>query len=75
MGNTAINANSDGTTYSRIYIEFPTVDSSGNALFTSDLKGYSKTGELVGCAFNTWDSYSVRRVTGLERMKCRLIRS
>lgn len=44
MGSTAINANNHGSLYSRIYIEFPTVDSNGNALFTSDLKGYTKTG-------------------------------
>lgn len=44
LGSTAINANNHGTLYSRIYIEFPTVDSNGNALFASDLKGYTKTG-------------------------------
>jgi hypothetical protein len=44
MGNTGINANNHGTTYSRIFIEFPTVDSNGNPLFANDLKGYTSTG-------------------------------
>jgi hypothetical protein len=39
-----INAFNDGTTYSRIYIEFPTVDSLGNTLFANNLGGYQKTG-------------------------------
>jgi len=39
-----INANNDATLYSRIYIEFPTVDSAGNPLFASNLGGYTQTG-------------------------------
>lgn len=34
----------DGTQYSRIFIDFPTVDALGNSLFDADLGGYSKTG-------------------------------
>lgn len=68
-----VKANNDGTTYSRIYIEFPTVDSLGNTLFANSLGGYTKTGELVGCYFNTYTSYYVSTAT--DRQKCRLIMS
>ena len=71
--NLLLNSYTHGTKYSRIYIEFPTVDSQGNALFADDLGGYTKTGELVGCAFDSWTTYYVRKVT--DRLKCRLIKS
>jgi hypothetical protein len=64
----------DATLYSRIFIEFPTVDSLGNALFASDLGGYQKTGDIVGCAFDTWTTYYVDPVSGYS-MQCRLIKS
>lgn len=73
LGSTSVNANNHGTTYSRMYIEFPTVDSNGNALFANNLGGYSATGEIVGCAFNTWTSWYVSSVT--SRLMCRLIMS
>lgn len=69
-----INAYNHGTTYSRIYIEFPTVDANGNTLFAKDLGGYANTGDIVGCAFNTWDSYFVTYNSG-TRLMCRLIMS
>jgi len=75
VGTTAVNPNNHATTYSRIYLEFPTVDSNGNALFANDLKGYTKTGEIVGCSFNNWDSYMVGRASSTDRLKCRLIKS
>ena len=68
-----LNSYTHGTKYSRIYLEFPTVDSQGNALFANDLGGYTKTGELVGCAFDSWTTYYVRKTT--DRLKCRLIKS
>ena len=60
--------------YSRIFIEFPTVDSLGNTLFANDLGGYQVTGELVGCVTNTWTTYYVDPVSG-KRIMCRLIKS
>jgi hypothetical protein len=39
-----VNSYTNGGTYSRIFIEFPTVDSLGNRLFADDLGGYTKTG-------------------------------
>ena len=59
--------------YSRIFIEFPTVDALGNALFANDLGGYQTTGEIVGCAFNK-ATYYVNPASGY-RMMCRLIKS
>jgi hypothetical protein len=44
IGSQAVNANNNGVTYSRIYVEFPTVDSNNNPLFAKDLGGYRKTG-------------------------------
>jgi hypothetical protein len=73
IGSQAVNANNNGGTYSRIYIEFPTVDSNNNNLFANNLGGYSQTGEIVGCAFDTWSSYYVSSVT--SRLMCRLIMS
>ena len=32
------------TTYSRIFIDFPTIDTLGNPLFANNLGGYTKTG-------------------------------
>jgi len=69
-----VNAFNDATTYSRIFIEFPTVDSLGNTLFANNLGGYQKTGEIVGCAFDTWTSYTVGAVGGYIPM-CRLLMS
>lgn len=74
LGSTMVRASNDGSTYSRIFIEFPTVDSLGNTLFANDLGGYQKTGEIVGCAFNTWSTYYTSAVSG-KRMMCRLIMS
>lgn len=70
---TAFNANNHGTTYSRIFIEFPTVDSNNNLLFAKDLGGYANTGDIVGCAWNTWSSGYVTAAT--SRLLCRLIMS
>jgi len=39
-----VNANNHGSTYSRIFIEFPTVDSNGNPLFAGNLGGYTSSG-------------------------------
>ena len=69
-----VNAFNDGTRYSRMYIEFPTQDSLGNTLFSNNLGGYQKTGDIVGCAFNTWDTYYIRPAGGY-RLMCRLIMS
>ena len=44
IGAQAVNANNNGATYSRIYVEFPTVDSNNNPLFAKNLGGYTKTG-------------------------------
>ena len=66
------NAYNHASTYSRMYIEFPTVDSSGNALFAKDLGGYANTGDIVGCAFDTCDSNYVTFNSG-TRLMCRLI--
>ena len=74
LGSTMVNAFNDGTMYSRIFIEFPTVDSLGNQLFANDLGWYQKTGELVGCVFDTWSTYYARPVTSY-RLQCRLIMS
>lgn len=68
-----LNSYTDSTRYSRIFVEFPTVDSAGNALFANNLGGYTKTGEYVGCAFDTWNTYYVGSIT--DRLKCRLIMS
>jgi hypothetical protein len=73
VDSTTVNANNHATLYSRIYIEFPTVDSRGNPLFANNLGGYTKTGELVGCFFDTWSTYYVTSATG--RLQCRLIMS
>ena len=69
-----VNAFNHGSMYSRIFIEFPTVDSLGNTLFANDLGGYQKTGELVGCVFDTWTTYYTDPVSGY-RLQCRLIKS
>lgn len=71
IDSTAVNANNNGGTYSRIFIEFPTVDYNGDALFDKDLGGYSKTGDIVGCAWNTWSNNYVTAAT--SRLLCRLI--
>lgn len=44
LGSTMLNAYNHGSLYSRIFIEFPTVDSLGNTLFANDLGGYQVTG-------------------------------
>ncbi len=44
IGAQTVNANNNGATYSRIYVEFPTVDSNNNPLFAKNLGGYTKTG-------------------------------
>lgn len=64
----------DGTIYSRIIIEFPTVDSLGNAVFSNALGGYTNTGDPVGCYFDTAGSY-VNASSNSVPMTCRLIRS
>ena len=69
-----VNAFNDGSMYSRIFIEFPTTDSLGNTLFANNLGGYQKTGEIVGCAFDTWSTYYIGPVGGYRAM-CRLIMS
>lgn len=69
------NSNSDATTYSRIWVEFPTRDKQGNRLFDDVLKGYSKTGDFVGCAFNNATQYVKAANIALSPMKCRLIKS
>ena len=74
LGSTMVNAYNNGGTYSRMFIEFPTKDALGNTLFANDLGGYKKTGEYVGCAFNTWSTYYTRSVSG-KHLKCRLIMS
>ncbi|CAM6005532.1 unnamed protein product [Sphagnum balticum] len=70
---TTVNANNDGTTYSRIYIEFPTVDSNGGPLFANNLGGYTVTGEMMGCFFFFPNSSYVTAATG--RLQCRMILS
>lgn len=60
--------------YSRIFIEFPTVDNQNNKLFLSNLGGYTKTGDYVGCYFNTSGTNYVKPLNG-KLMKCRLIKS
>ena len=70
-----VNANNDATLYSRIFVEFPTLDANGNALFAADLGGYANTGDPVGCSFE-WSSgtdYRVKAATSV--MMCRLIKS
>jgi hypothetical protein len=74
IDSTTVNANNNGGTYSRIFIEFPTVDYNGNTLFAKDLGGYAKTGDIVGCAWDTWDSYYVTMAAS-SRLLCRLIMS
>lgn len=73
IGSQTVNAYSNAGTYSRIYIEFPTVDSNNNPLFAANLGGYSQTGDIVGCAFDTWSNNYIRSSGG--RMMCRLIMS
>ena len=43
-------------------------------MFANDLGGYQKTGELVGCVFDTWTTYYNDPVSGY-RTQCRLIMS
>ena len=50
------------------------MDSNGGTLFANNLGGYTKTGEIMGCAFNTWDNYFMVN-NGVDRLKCRLILS
>lgn len=73
VDSTAFNANNNPTTYSRIFIEFPTVDANNNPLFSNNLGGYAQTGDPVGCAWDTWTSGNVNAAT--SRLLCRLILS
>lgn len=66
-------SNNDGSTYGRILFEFPTVDTLGNSLFASDLGGYTKTGELVGCYMYPFNGTYINSVSA--NLKCRLIKS
>jgi hypothetical protein len=70
-----INANNDATKYSRIFIEFPTLDSQNVALFANNLGGYTKTGEYVGCYFSYVNAYYVAAAVSNNKLKCRLILS
>lgn len=74
LGSTILNAFNHATLYSRIYIELPTKDPQGNDLFLPNLGGYQQTGDLVGCVFDTWNTYYVDPVGGY-RLQCRLIMS
>lgn len=65
----------DPTQYSRIYIEFPTRDRQGNRLFDDALKGYTKTGDFVGCHFSNATNYVKAADITVSPMKCRLIKS
>ena len=58
-----------------MFVEFPTVDSQGNRLFDDDLKGYSKTGQFVGCNFYYYNGASNYVKAATDYMKCRLIKS
>lgn len=64
----------NATTYSRIRVEFPTVDTMGNAVFRGDLGGYAETGDMVGCSFVIGAGY-VDPASGSVPMVCRLIKS
>ena len=66
-------SNTDGSTYSRILIEFPTVDALGNALFEDDLGGYTQTGEYVGCYM--WPYADPYMDSPSNNLRCRLIKS
>ena len=66
-------ASADGTTYSRILVEFPTVDALGNRLFADDLGGYTRTGELVGCYMSPYTSPYVDSPG--DNLRCRLVKS
>lgn len=59
--------------YSRIFIEFPTVDGLGNSLFLDNLGGYTKTGEYVGCHMSPIIGAYIDSPT--DDLKCRLIKS
>ena len=66
-------SNTDGSTYSRMYIEFPTVDSLGNSLFADDLGGYQKTGEFIGCYMYPYTNPYIDSPS--NNLRCRLIKS
>lgn len=66
-------AYADGTQYSRIFVEFPTVDALGNALFDDDLGGYTKTGEYVGCYMYPYTNPYIDSPS--NDFRCRLIKS
>lgn len=68
-------SSTNGATYSRILIEFPTVDSLGNSVFQNALGGYSNTGDPVGCFFNTTTAAYMNAVSTSTPMTCRLIKS
>lgn len=63
-----------GSTYSRIMIEFPTIDSLGNTVFVNNLGGYTNTGDPVGCRFETGAGY-VNASSNSVPITCRLIKS
>lgn len=69
------NSATDSTLYSRIFIEFPTRDKQGNRLFEDALKGYTKTGDFMGCYFNPGTQYVKAANIAVSPMKCRLIKS
>lgn len=68
-------SSTSGSTYSRIIIEFPTVDSLGNTVFQNALGGYANTGDPVGCYFNTTGTNYMNAVSASTPMTCRLIAS
>ena len=68
-------SSTSGSAYSRIIVEFPTVDSLGNTVFQSALGGYSNTGDPVGCYFNTTNANYMSTVSSSTPMTCRLIKS
>lgn len=66
-------AYADGTQYSRILFEFPTVDALGNALFEDNLGGYTNTGEYVGCYMYPYTNPYIDSPG--NDFRCRLIKS
>jgi|JI6StandDraft_1071083.scaffolds.fasta_scaffold216589_2 hypothetical protein len=75
VGSTYPPSSANATVYSRIVVEFPTVDSLGNSVFQSALGGYSNTGDPVGCFFNTTGTSYMNTISSSTPMTCRLIKS